>query len=722
MKRSKLPEIDPATGRPYRRTRGGGAIGRKCGVPNCGQKYYQHGLCKKHDALARSRQKTYGYSYEESVSKLLNPDYSVSNALVETNFDLGISQEEYFDSLFCKIKSLISSYIDDSDIVTWAESRFLLAPGDGVNGNRRLDFRLYPLSAEILRWFTDPVVRVLIIMMGTQNGKSVIVRIINAFAGNKHGFNGILIPPTDDLREKIPKTQLIPVYSQSNVGFVGMENDNKIIRWENGTFTWIASAQSQQSLVDTSGCSYSIHDECDEVRANLSYDAISAAYDRIRPRKMKAKQALFGTPKRTDEGGLQARGAKVMMHFPEMKCPSCNKYEIFDLENIKWPEDKDPDVIRESRLAWAECPSCGHHCRDFDHFQMAIGARMRCLTPTRHKSRKSARIPSWCGNQMSWSDVAFEYLIAKDDPIKLCEFMKSVACRATNPNMEETVTGVQPYETKKGLWSRDNKEIPADVRCITAGVDPGVNQFWCVVIGWGSRGRKYFLWSFEQQFEGPSLEDYKKAWREVFIKTRLPEHTIKSAARPKFMGGLVDSGDAGTAVYDLCAESSGWLPAKGDPALRALYGKGNIDPDNKHRGRWGALTLIRHNTHMLQDALERCLNTPISSPNGVEFAMDEGPRLFKHLRNVVRKRSPTGQVRWDKTSKSAADHLRDAAAHAMLAGIILECDTIPDYVPKKEQPIEPVDNPKEEISNRPVRKPARTRVEAFRDRNRSDRI
>jgi phage terminase large subunit GpA-like protein len=305
-------------------------------------------------------------------------------------------------------------------------------------------------------------------------------------------------------------------------------------------------------------------------------------------------------------------------------------------------------------------------------------ARWRVLNPEVPPVEVGYRMPTWCGPQLSWSDVADEYLAAKDDPTRLGDFMRSVCCRPFDP----TILEAGRYEDRQGTWSRDQLEIPADVIEITAGVDVGVAELWLVVVGWGIGGRKFVLWSARIP-RGPGIHGFAEAWRKTDERARLPEHRSLAGDKPTLIAGICDSGYETDLVYEGCRTFPGWLPAKGDPRGRAVYQMTHADPERKHRGRYSGMRLVLHSTHILQEMLENALATPITESGGIEFAMDEGKRMWDHLRGCVRKIKPDGSTTWDKAHKGAHDHLRDALQLAILAGIIAKSDRL-------EKPKEPI--------------------------------
>lgn len=631
---------------------------------------------------------TAGKTYCTTCIKLVKAARDAKNNATES---LGVESDfidlsENHRWVFEQLAGIVESRSQDSDIVSWSERVITLPPGDGWRGNQRLDFSKYPLAALILRLWKNPNLERMTLLMGTQTGKSTIELVIIADAMERSGANLIYVAPTDSLREKLPRTKLIPFLTAStDLGFYKAEQQNTILRWKNGRYVWGALATSANTLADTSGIGTAVMTEFDEILPNLKHDPFALTYDRIRFHHRR-KMLCAGTPRRLDSAGLYSMYSESRMHVAEFPCPECGDYFCVEDNDLKWPENASADEIKTGRLAYVVCKSCGCEIGDQHHMTMAMGARLRCLNPDKSEIHCGIRVPSWFSAKMTFSESVYELLNAKSDLTKLAEWYKSVAAKPVDTYKLNAVDDTFRYEHRQSVaWHRERMEIPPDVIAVTAGIDVGTKGFWFVLLGWGIGGRKYVLWNADYQPKGMDTKAWDEAWARVLERCDTSKFNwLGNGSPPPFKLGIIDSGFDAPNVYSLCLKptTKRWLPAKGDGGAHALYKKTNADPERKHGQKFAGLPLILHNTHFLQDILEKSLHTSIEDEQGIAFPADEHSRMFRHLEAAAKKELPNGSSRWDKTSKNAADHLRDALCLAVLAGEIMGLNKVSE--PKKQ--------------------------------------
>lgn len=570
-----------------------------------------------------------------------------------------------------RIYDVIEARCKDIDIVDHAVRVTRLPAGDGWRGDQRLNFEYYPLAAEILRLWKHPELEMLIVVMGTQTGKSTIEQVIINDSIARSGGNLLFVMPDDVLRTKIPKTKNLPILENSpELGYDKTEQSGLIIRFKNGNYIWCALATKPSSLADSSGVSTYVITEADEISASIDHDVYALSYDRIRY-SHNGKGFASGTPRRLDAGGLYARYTRTRMYGAKFQCPHCGDYFAVELEDIKYP-DIDPKEIKRLKLAWVDCKCCGVEIKDSYHMQMAKGAKLYCITPDRSMLECGVRVPAWYSTKNSFSQVAFEYLESKDDLTRLSDFYKSICAMPVDVWALNKVDARFAYEDRKcAEWSREQLQIPAGVKALTAGVDVGVGGFWFTLVGWGEGARKYVIWSTFFSVQTATAKGWEEAYQKMIDQCKPSRYQFQGSGEPpKFALGLIDSGFDSEFVYRKCKTTPRWLPTKGNGGLKTLYMRTSADPERKHNGEFAGLPLILVSAHSVHDVLEKALTTPIEDPNGIAFARDEQKRMFNHLRGAVKKQNRDGSYVWGKAFKGADDHLRDALTLALVAGEI----------------------------------------------------
>jgi phage terminase large subunit GpA-like protein len=460
------------------------------------------------------------------------------------------------------------------------------------------------------------------------------------------------------------------------------------MRWKNGTYTWLALGSVPSTMADTSGVVAAICDEFDENLPGLKHDPYRLVGDRIRNAGNRSKMATVGTPRRTDKGGLQARYNLMRSYSPEMRCPECGEYQQFELEHIGWPSGMTATEVLEQVAGWAACPGCGSQLGDDKHREMALSARFKCLNPERPMSRRSARIPGWCTLQTNWSRAAYEWLSVQDDPIAQIGFWNSVAAIARDVGSDTSSKIETRYANRKAGHMRGH--APKGSQLLTFGCDVGVRTLWWWCWAWGSQGRVAMVDAGGLPYGDEASRTIEAARDELYEITK----KLSGSTGLPFRGGIIDSGDQATTVYDLCVSwpGGGWLPAHGSTKTPNLWRLDKVDPLRKHRGRWGNLQLIGHHTHRLQDRLEHALTRDYSKPQGCALVSDTTDTELLHLRSCVRVEH-LRTTTWDKAYKGAPDHMRDAACLAMLAGIVGENDRLEDVAEVEKPAPKPAPRP-----------------------------
>jgi len=221
----------------------------------------------------------------------------------------------------------------------------------------------------------------------------------------------------------------------------------------------------------------------------------------------------------------------------------------------------------------------------------------------------------------------------------------------------------------KGDYYIENLEIPEEVFALTAGVDIGKSVIWLTLVGWAPRDRKFVIRS--EGIERGRGADSLEIAMDKATKLCTMDYRCKGSYKPRFYGGLVDSGYDTEFVYDYCLKRYPlWTPAKGYTKQLQLFNVSTVDNKNKI-SKYSGLPFMTLNTDMLNSSLHEYLNTPPGERHSIAFAADAPKVLFEHLAAQEQHEIPNKYnriFRWGKL-KSRADHLRDCLLHAIAFGI-----------------------------------------------------
>lgn len=403
-------------------------------------------------------------------------------------------------------------------------------------------------------------------------------------------------------------------------------------------------------------------------------DPISLAVERMRwfP---DAKLLGASTPT-TTEGQIYRNWLRTDQRRFHCPCPLCGKFFAWEFhEHVMWPKDeRDPDVIRDRKLAWLQCPHCDRPIADDapTKSRMMLGG-VWCPTggdvvggqvrgARTDAKRKGFHLNALYSPRLSWSDVAAKFLEAKDDPAELLNFTNSWLgwpwIEKAEDLKEERLLALKT--------SLQPGTVPNDAVVLTAGVDRKKDQLHFVIRAWGSGERSWLISEGSVEHE-EVLEEllFHTPWRSEDGR----EFSVRLAC--------LDSGWQTDDVYAFCTRHPDRArPVKGHREGR-LAGGVPMVPTRVRRDWIGRttweLTLWNLNVTYFQDKLAALINAPLGGPRS--FALHAAPSAdyIKHMLNeqklLVRdKKRRTVSYVWKEIGPQ---HLRDAEVYALAAADML---------------------------------------------------
>jgi len=618
--------------------------GKQCADPGCEKPAYSRGLCVAHYERIRRN----GYEENDGVG------HEVHDGDYQSHVNR-IAREILLADLNLRMSD-------------WTIKNFRLPQSEGVDGGK-LTWDGYAHVPVIMDYIQRPGTRCIILCCSSQSGKTVILLASSAYFAGAKGWTGLYALPTMKLQQKLPKTRMVPSYERSSCAWGRREG--MVLRFESGAYIWVALMSSPDSLAEMPA-RWVIADELDECE-RWDTDPVELMENRLTTAR-NPKMILSSTPKLVSEQGIYHRYNESRRHILEMQCPHCDDWFWSRFpDHFKWPDGVHPEKIMDDKLGWIECPACSGKITDADHWDIVNNRqRVKCLDPEKPESVVGFHIRRWETKWKTYSEVIAKYLTVKDDESKLRDFWNSWC--AEPRDME--IRGIQiNYDRLKGEFSRELQQIPHWVQFVTGGADVGKGEVWLTLTGWGSENRAVCFWSVklvshhghDTTGNADILENMRKACLMEHFKF-LGEGAIR---HPIFVGGCIDARYNTEDVYEFCRNNPEWMPVFGKGTGNRLWTKSKADPENEHKGRFRGLECLNHQTHQLQEVLQIRLEKEIGDAGSIEFASDEGSRIFEHLKAVVRREKIVkGRlvVEWTKRSSHSRDHLRDALANGELCG------------------------------------------------------
>ena len=183
---------------------------------------------------------------------------------------------------------------------------------------------------------------------------------------------------------------------------------------------------------------------------------------------------IGSTPTFEDSSHILRAYAASDQRIYECPCPHCGAFLIL-WRHIEWPEGSNGEG------AACRCPHCHELIEERFRFQMVEAGHWRAQRPEikDHVGFKLSALISPL-EKASWSNLAKEFLTAKDDPTELQVFVNTVLAEGRTS---------QGSELDEGALARRAEDIsldkiPVDVLALTCGVDVQDDRLECSIVGW----------------------------------------------------------------------------------------------------------------------------------------------------------------------------------------------------------------------------------------------
>ena len=357
------------------------------------------------------------------------------------------------------------------------------------------------------------------------------------------------------------------------------------------------------------------------------------------------------------------RGTQEYGHLP---CPYCNTYQRFEFEELLWDKDKDEKektIEHHPETAHFLCKQCGKKIQDKHKRNMDKKGKWIAEKPENIKNGiRSFHIWSMLSYSpnVTWADIAREFLSAKNDRLKLKAFYNEVLARTFEEDYEKVEIG--DYEDRKEVYTA---QIPNDVLILTFGADTQDDRIECEVIGWGEAEES---WSIEYKiFHGDTSKP--EVW------ARFDEFLLKTYTRDDgglmrvYCGGLDTQGHRAKQAYAFCKTrfARRVFAFKGAKAIEAP-----IAPRLASRNNKGNVPLYMIGVNAAKDVIYSHLITEQIGAGHMHFPQDENynDEYFKQL--TAEKRAKDGRWIKQRARNEALDVRVYGYASLLIAGVDLE--------------------------------------------------
>lgn len=491
----------------------------------------------------------------------------------------------------------------------------------------------------------------------------------------------MIVYPTDTLAKSVSENRLQPMLKATPEIAQKFDENSSLLELQFDSMYISLTGSNSPSGLASKPIRFLMMDEVDKYPGASSKEAdpIKLATERTKTFHNK-KIYITSTPTlKTGHIWKEKEAADIEKHF-FVPCPHCGEYIEFKFQNIRFPDDEGMSYADRAEFATYVCQECGCLITDNDKHNMLKLGEWRTV---RHNTKYVRNVAFWINTLYSpfvrWSDIAKEFLISKDDPEDLQNFVNSWLAEA----WEDT-----KLKTSAELVLERQTELPAYVvpqwtKLLTAGVDVQENSLYWSIRAWGE-----FLTS-QNIAHGQSLsfEEIDRIMNMQYMTEEGDPMVVNLC--------LIDSGDQTDIVYDFCALHSDYaLPVKGSSHAQLSHYK--LSMVNKTDSRAYGMQLVLVDGGRYKDMIAGRMQRPNGKGSWMVYSgcdMEYATQVTAEHKVNVKTPGGTKQV-WQKKSSHADNHYLDAEVYALAAADVMGVRTLhlveeQQVKPAREEPETP---------------------------------
>jgi len=392
----------------------------------------------------------------------------------------------------------------DMTVSEWADAeRVLTSEASAETGRWKTSRAEYQRG--IMDAFSDPDVQKVVVMFGSQMGKTEIILNICGYHIQHDPSPILIVQPTILMGEAWSKDRFAPML-EATKGLKGLVSDARSRDSGNtikhktfpGGHITIAGANSAASLASRP-VRIVLLDEVDRYPYSAGTEGSPCDLAIARAENFFNRViGLFSTPTTKDESVIEDEYEQSDKRRLHVNCKDCNEPQQLKWQNVHWEKDK-PET------AHMICEHCGSIWSDGDRINAIRTGEWIATAP--FKGIAGFKEGKLCSPWVRLAKFVSDFLKAKKDPAKLKVW--------TNTGLAETWEDKGRTVEADSILNRreayDKNMIPDDIVLITAGVDIQSDRIEAEAVGWGMDEES---WGVDYQiFRGDPTQ--KEVWEEL---------------------------------------------------------------------------------------------------------------------------------------------------------------------------------------------------------------
>lgn len=553
---------------------------------------------------------------------------------------------------------------EDITVSEWADKyRILDAKTSAMPGPWRTEQT--PYLKGIMDEFNNYETEEIVYIKPTQVGGTECLQNMTGYIIQQDPAPTMIVYPTDKLAESISENRLRPMIKAApTLKKRYLENESSKLELQfDGMYLTLAGSNSPSSLA-SKAIRFLFLDEVDKYpgASKKEADPISLARERT---KTFHNRKIFITSTPTLKTGhiwKAKEDADIEKHF-FVPCPHCGEYIEFKWKQVHFPKEDGMSIADRAEFASYVCQECGCVITDQDKPDMLRFGEWRTVKQNTKFVRKVA---FWMNTLYSpfvrFSEVVKEFLVSKDDPEKLQNFVNSWLAEP----WEDTKLKTNADLVLERQTEYEELIVPEWTKLLTAGVDVQENCLYWSIRAWGN----YFT---SQNIAHGQAYSFQEVERVMNLEYLMPDSTPMVVAL-----ALIDSGNEADMVYDFCANNSDWaLPCKG--ASNPMLSHYKLSKVNKSDSRAYGMNLVLIDTGKYKDMIAARMQRKNGSGSWMVYqGCDREYAEQVTAEHKVNVKMGNGKVKqeWQLKTSHGDNHYLDCEVYAATAADILGVRTL----------------------------------------------
>jgi phage terminase large subunit GpA-like protein len=572
---------------------------------------------------------------------------------------------------------------DDIAVSEWAERYRMLPKQSAIPGP--WSNRLVPYAVGVMNSFLEPGVERITIMASVQSAKTESAYNMLGYVISQDPAPFLVVMPTDKTLRRVNKRlqDMITESPELSRYLTGdpddMQKRSIVLKRMD---IYFATAGSKADLANVEA-RYLLMDEPDRYPAATGDEGSPVEMAEARLTTYWNRKIIEPCTPTTPDGHINREYLRSDQRKYWVPCPQCGAYQVLSFWQVKcagaklgeWPAEKrDPDYIRQQRVARYECALCQADIDDKDKPGMLArgkwvpeGHPFEVLTGEMPPLPSVSHVGFWWNVLYSpfrnFSEVAAQFFATKDDREKYKTFVNLWLAEPWKEVIQQRpASAILELRT-----DRPAMEVPDGALALTAGIDNQKFGFWVSIWAWvlpgnGLLEQHLIRYGFVQDFQELDIWLFQDVY-----STR-----GGGVSYPIWRGGIDTGGGAdapGVAtqteqVYEWLRRSSQGRVFGVKGASRALHSGKKMAHSiiDKMPGQGkpipGGIRLWLLDTNALKDAFWSRVEA-----GRVHLHADTQEVFAAHLASEAKERDNRGRTRWVQQGRMA-NHLLDTTIYA----------------------------------------------------------